>query len=172
MLSPLAGAVSDFQGRWWVAHTKGRFEKAFTRNLLKRGVGYFLPLRERVKITKGRKRKTLIPLFPSYVFFCGVEEDRYAAMATNRLCQIIEVQDQSRLIRELSDIERVISDGAQLVPYPFATAGRRCRVKAGPFQGLEGVVVQCASFARLVLQIHVLGQGVALDIDADLIDPV
>ncbi len=172
MLSPLAGSVSDLQGRWWVAHTKGRFEKAFARDMLNRGVGYFLPLRERVKITKGRKRRSLIPLFPSYVFFCGTEEDRYAAKTMNRLCQTIEVPEQTRLIRELSNIERVISDGAQLAPYPFATKGRRCRVKAGPFQGLEGIVVQWASLARLVLQIHVLGQGVALDIEADLIDPV
>ena len=158
-------------GRWWVAHTKSRFEKAFAWDLLRHGIGYFLPMVERVRISGGRKRRVMAPLFPSYVFFCGNEADRYAALATDRLCQVLRVADQEVLIGELGDIERAMAGKAVMDPYPFAATGRRCRVKAGPFRGLEGVVVNRNKVARLVLQVGILGQGAAIEIDADLLEP-
>jgi len=68
ILPPEVKTVSELTGQWWVAHTKSRFEKAFAWDLLRRGIGYFLPLVERVRVSGGRHRRVLAPLFPSYVF--------------------------------------------------------------------------------------------------------
>jgi len=172
VVPPGTETVADFAGEWWVAHTKSRFEKAFAWDLWQRGISYFLPLIERVRMSGRRKRHVLAPLFPSYVFFCGDDENRYVAMTTNRLCQTLKVLDQETLIRELVAIEKALAGKAELDPYPFAAVGRRCRITAGPFQGLEGVVVQRNCIARLVLQVSMLGQGAALEIDADLLEAV
>ena len=172
MLSPGAQSVTDLLGRWWVAHTKARFEKAFAWDLLRRSIGYFLPMVERVRISGGRKRRVLAPLFPSYVFFCGTDEDRYTAMTTNRLCQTLDVPDEPGLVRELVAIEKALAGKAELDPYPFAAVGRRCRVRAGLFRGLEGVVVRRNGTFRLVLEVSMLGQGAAMEIDADLLEPI
>ena len=172
MISPTAHSVADLKGYWWVAHTRARFEKAFAWDLLRRGIGYFLPMRERVRVSGGRKRRVLMPLFTSYVFFCGDEDDRYAAMSTNRLCQTLVVNDQARFVAEMAAIEKALAGKAELDPYPFAVTGSRCRVTAGPFQGLEGVVVRRDKQTRLVLQVDVLGQAAAMEIDADLLEPV
>lgn len=172
ILSPLAETLTELPGRWWVAHTKSRFEKAFAWDLLRQGIGYFLPLVERVRVSGGKKRRVMAPLFPSYVFFCGDGEARYVAMTTNRLCQTLNVNEQAGLIAELAAIELALSGKAELDPYPFAAVGRRCRVKAGPFRGLEGVVVQRNSVSRLVLAVDILGQGAAMDIETDLLEPV
>jgi len=171
-VSPAAESLGVFTGRWWVAHTKARFEKAFAWDLVHRGIAYFLPLIQRVRMSGGRKRRVLMPLFASYVFFCGSEEDRYRAMATNRLCKTIAVSDQAGLVGELTAIERALAGKAQLDPYPFAAVGQRCRIAAGPFRGLEGVVVQRTKPARLVLGISILGQGAVMEIDADMLEPV
>jgi len=172
MVSPEAETVTGLTGTWWVAHTKARFEKVFAWDLLDRGIGYFLPLVERVKVSGGRKRRVLMPLFPSYVFFCGSDEDRYTAMTTNRLCQAIDVVDQDELVGQLSAIEKALSGEAELDPYPFAVKGRRCRVIAGALRGIEGVVVQRSKRARLVLEVSILGQGAVMEIDADLLEPI
>ena len=164
--------MSELQGKWWIAHTKARFEKAFAWNLLKREIGHFLPLVERVRISGGRKRRVMMPLFSSYVFFCGPEEDRYTALTTNRLCQTIEIVDQETLIHELLMIESALNRQAELDPYPFAAVGQRCRIKAGPFMGLEGKVVDRSKMARLVLEVGILGQGAVIEIDADLLESV
>ena len=172
MLHPPVASVRDLAGRWWVAHTKARFEKAFAWDLLRREIGYYLPLLERVRISSGKKRRVLMPIFPSYVFFCGNEDTRQTALATNRICQAIDVADQRRMIEELSAIEMALAGKAELDPYPFAAEGKRCRVKAGPFQGLEGVVAHRANVTRLVLQVSILGQGAAMEIDADLLEGI
>ena len=171
-LPPGVASIEGLRGRWWVAHTKARFEKAFAWDLLRRGIGYFLPMIERVRISGGRKRRAMAPLFPSYVFVCGADDSRYEAMTTNRLCQTLDVHDQETLVRELVAIERALAGKAELDPYPFAAVGRRCRITAGPFVGLEGVVVQRNCTARLVLEVGMLGQGAALEVDADLLEPV
>jgi transcription antitermination factor NusG len=106
------------------------------------------------------------------VFFCGTDEDRYRAMTTNRLCQTIDVPDQGRLIRELLSIERALAGKVTLDPYPFAAVGQRCRIKAGPFEGTEGVVIQRDRLWRLVLQVSILGQGASMEVDADLLEPL
>ncbi|MCE5325744.1 MAG: hypothetical protein LLG01_04965 [Planctomycetaceae bacterium] len=171
VVHPAEAAVAALSGRWRVAHTKARFEKAFAWDLLRRDIAYFLPLLTRVRISGGKKRRVLMPVFPSYVFFCGNDEARVTALTTNRLCQVIEVVDQRQFIAELAAIQKALAGQAQLDPYPFAAEGRRCRVKAGPFQGLEGVVASRANVTRLVLQVSILGQGAAMEIDADLLEP-
>jgi transcriptional antiterminator RfaH len=172
ILPPNTPSLRSMHGKWWIAHTKARFEKAFAFDLLRRGTGYFLPLIKRVKMSGGKKRHVMLPLFPSYVFFCGNAEDRYAALATNRLCRVIETIDQEGLLRELSALETALAGKAVLDPYPFAAVGRRCRVRGGPFEGIEGTVIERDGPTRLVLQVKMLGQGASMEIDADLLEPV
>jgi len=172
MLPPSVASVADLTGPWWVAHTKSRFEKALVQDLARQRIGYYLPMAERVKISGGRKRRVMLPLFTSYVFFCGDAEARQAALATNRVCQVIPVANRGAFVAELVQIARVLATDGQLDLYPFATVGRRCRVTAGPLLGVVGTVVQRDRRARFVLGVSILGQGAMLEIDADLLEPV
>jgi transcriptional antiterminator RfaH len=170
-IPPGAGSIARLEGAWCVAHTRARFEKAFAWDLLHRGIAYFLPMMERVRVSGGRKRRVMVPLFTSYVFFCGSDSDRHAAMTTGRLCQTIPVIDQTQFLSEIMAIEKVIAGCAVLDQYPRIAAGTRCRVIAGPFQGIEGVVIDRNKMARMVLSVGILGQGAAVEIDADLLEP-
>src|SRR5438132_9870245 len=158
LVFPAVDDLALIVGTWWVAHTKARCEKAFASDLANRGIAYFLPMIERVTFSGGRKRRGMTPLFANYVFFCGDEHDRHAALLTDRLCNVIEVRDQNRLVRELSATHRVLLNKIALDPYPFAAVGRRVRVTHGPLEGTEGVVVRCDGRQRLVLEVGILGQ--------------
>ncbi len=171
ILGPESQPLRQRIGRWWVAHTKARCEKALAWNLLNQNITYFLPMVERVTFSGGRKRRGMTPLFPSYVFFCGSLDDRLAALTTDRLCQVIEVGDQELLLNELCDIERVLKSPGNLAPFSFAAVGQLCRVKCGPLQGLQGIVMQSGQRTQLVLQVTMLGQSVALEIEAGLLEP-
>jgi transcriptional antiterminator RfaH len=173
ILTPGVESLTQFHGTWWVAHTKARFEKAFAWDMLGRGIGYFLPMREKVTFSGGRKRRVMIPLFTSYVFFCGTEKDRYIALTTNRLCQVIEVFDQEELISELAAIEKALLYKADLDIYPHLPVGSRARIISGPMTGTEGVVIERKnSTARVVLEVTILGQGAVIEIDADILEPI
>jgi transcriptional antiterminator RfaH len=170
-LLPGMSDISDAAGPWWVGHTRARFEKAFAADLLAESIAYFLPMRERLFVSGGRRRRGLVPLFPSYVFFSGDADARYRAVATGRLCQVIRVADQARLVGELTGLRRALDGRAPLEVYPHAVVGRRCRVTAGPFRGLEGKVVRCDGRTRIVLEVGILGRGAAMEIDASLLEP-
>jgi len=172
MRPPDCRSVRHMAGQWWVAHTRARCEKALARDLLSRQISYFLPMIERVTLSGGRKRRVLMPLFPSYVFVCGDAVDRHAALTTQRISRTIEAPDQAGLVAELAAIERALAGEEKLELYPSVPEGRRCRVKAGPFEGMEGIVVRRAKRARLALQVSILGRGTVMEIDADLLEAV
>jgi transcriptional antiterminator RfaH len=173
ILTPQVQSLTELIGTWWVAHTKARFEKAFARDMSGHGIGYFLPMREKTFFSGGRKRRAMIPLFTSYLFVCGTEPDRYTALTTNRLCQMIDVIDQDGFVRELSRIEKALVSGAVVDHYSHLPVGNRCRIISGPMRGTEGVVVERKDEkARMVLEVTILGQSAVVEVDADLLAPV
>ena len=158
-------------GPWWVGHTRARFEKAFAWDLLRKQIPYFLPLATRTTVSSGKRRKSLVPLFPGYVFFAGGETHRYAALTTGRLSTVIPAKDQQQLVSELQSLRRTLESGALLETYAFAAVGRAVRVARGPLRGIEGTIVQDGDLTRLVLRVSLIGQGALLEIAADLLEP-
>ena len=172
ILSPWVQSLTELQGAWWVAHTKARNEKAFAWDCHAAGIGYFLPLYERRVVSGKRLRRVLLPLFPSYVFFCGDSVQRYEALTTNRLCQVIPVTGQEELIAELSHLEHALRGKAEFDPFPYAAVGQTCRITAGPFRGVEGVVVHRDGVTKIILRVSILSQGAMMKIDAGLLEPL
>ena len=172
ILTPEVDSLTELSGTWWAAYTKPRFEKAFAWDLFSHGIGYFLPMREKIIFSGARKRRLMVPLFTSYVFFCGTESERYTALTTNRLCQTIDIVDQDGLIEELVSIEKALLSKAVIDQYPRLPIGSRCRIVSGPMMGIEGVIIERKDAkARMVLEVAILGQGAVVEIDADILEP-
>ena len=169
---PQNACVADFQGCWWVAHTKSRNEKALAMDLMTKDINYFLPMSWRVRNVRGRKIRTLLPLFGGYLFLCGDERQRVESLRTNRIANIISVDNQQQLVEELSDIQRAIQAGAVLLPHKYIEKGQKCRITAGPLMGMEGVVTRTRGVTALVLQIDMLGQAAGVEVDTDTVEVV
>ena len=167
---PEEKSISDFTGVWWVTHTKSRNEKALAQDLIRKDINYFLPMNWKVHRRRGRTIRSLLPLFSGYLFFCGEEKQRIELLRTNRVANLIEVEDQQRLLEELLQIERALQAGAPLAPHKYLKAGQHCRVIAGPLAELQGIVVQTKTVTRLVLQVDMLGQATSVEIDTDMIE--
>jgi transcriptional antiterminator RfaH len=172
ILWPVGESITEFAGPWWVAHTKSRNEKALAQDLIRKSVSYFLPMSWKAKNIRGRKFRSLIPLFSGYLFFCGGENQRLETLRTNRVANIIEVKDQDKFLGELVQIEKALRAGAPLVPHKYIKKGQLCRIIAGPLIGLKGIVVTVKGSTRLVLQIDMLGQAASVEVDIDMIEPV
>lgn len=167
---PEGKPIHEFGGFWWVAHTKSRNEKALAHDLIRKEICYFLPMTWKVRRHKGRKIRSLLPLFGGYMFFCGDENQRLEVLRTNRIANLIEARDQQKLLEELGQIEQALRTGANLVPHHYTEVGRRCRVTAGPLKDLQGIVIKTKGISRLVLQIDMLGQAASVEIDTDIIE--
>jgi transcription antitermination factor NusG len=155
----------NVDGAWYVLRTRSRQEKVLANSLQARGVGQYLPLVTCTRMYGGRRAKVELPLFPGYLFVCGQPEDVYEADRSGRVAQIIPVGNQSRFDQELRNIYLALEVNATLDPYPYLAKGTHVEVTDGPLRGIRGIVADRACPTRLILQIEMLGQAVAVEID-------
>jgi len=167
---PQTESIRDFEGQWWVVHTRSRNEKALAHDLISKDISYFLPMSWKVRRKSRRTIRSFLPLFSGYLFFCGREDQRVEILKTNRVAHLIEVDNQQQLLDELVQVNQALQSGAPLTPHKYIKEGQRCRVIAGPLIGLEGIVVRSNNATRLVLQIDMLGQAASVEIDVDMIE--
>lgn len=125
---------------------------------------------EKVTIVKRHKRYFDVPAFPGYVFVSGDASERYAAMATRYTIKLIDCKDQRRLVRDLSHLQQALRLDRRVDPVHGIVEG--CRVRIGPghsMEGVEGIFIHRGKW-QLVLQVELLGQSVALDIDPEFVE--
>jgi transcription antitermination factor NusG len=165
-------SINEFEGAWWVVHTKSRNEKALAWQMQRAGISYFLPMTKKVTKSKGRTTRSILPLFTGYMFFCGNEDDRLVVLQTNRIANLIEVTEQEAFLRDLSPIELLIKEGENIQPHVYIKAGQKCRVTAGPLLGTEGIAEISTESTKLILQVDMLGQATSVEIATDMIEMI
>lgn len=169
---PLIAIPDGLSGRWWVAHTKPRNEKALARDLELLGLHYYLPMRAKMTRSRrtGRRSQSIIPVFPGYLFFNSDDDQRTSATTTNRIAGTLVVADQASLVRELRQVQKLLSSGADFNWGPSISVGDWARVISGPLLGLEGIVQKRLTRMRLVLNVNMLSQSVSIEVPQDCIE--
>lgn len=166
--------IGEAEGPWCVAHVKPRMEKALADDCVRLAVEYYLPMITKVTRRKdnNKPRKSLLPLFPGYLSFCGNKETFHTLYRTGRIATIIHIKHQKRFITELSQIYSLLEKGIPLEPCTMSiSAGQRVRVEGGLLRGIRGIVVDVKSQRRLILSVEGLGQAIAT-IDAAMVKPI
>jgi transcription antitermination factor NusG len=162
----------DSLGKWRIARTKSRREKALAEFLARSNIGYYLPLVKKRQPGKKRERYSLVPIFSGYLFFKSSDMERYHAFTSNHIAGVIDVADEKQLLRELLQVRKAITLDAPVYPYDFVRDGDLVEIARGPFKGLQGVIQRKTRNYRLVLNVTGLFQALALDIEAHLVEPL
>ena len=157
---------------WWVVRTKSRQEKALAWELQARGLAYYLPLVAKPQKCRGRMRTSILPLFNGYLFFKGDRQGRYDVLCSGRIAQLIEVPDQERIAHELANLHRATQARIHLTLCDFAREGQRVLVIAGPFTGMEGIVLKQKNQTRLILNLAAIKQAATVEIALDHVQPI
>ena len=155
---------------WTPIRTKPRQEKKLVKYCAANKVSYYLPLIHKIHNYGKRTAKFSCPMFPGYVF-CRVNKALFNALQlSNAIVYKINIDEHSErlLIHELSAIrvfERM-SDKCAIEVSPELVAGTPVEVIRGPFKGVTGVVQLRKNKLMLVVSIELLGQNVAMEINA------
>ncbi len=72
-------------------------------------------------------------------------------------------------VRQLADL---IAVGAPLTVEQRLCAGRKARIRNGPLAGFEGTIIQRRGTDRLLIGVNFLQQGVSIEINGFLVEPV
>jgi transcription antitermination factor NusG len=191
---PLSGgllSVADLPGRFCLAMTRGRCEKALANGFLADAaadpfrepgdpstVHYYLPLAEQVQYEGKRGRYvTERPLFANYIFCSGhpayvAARVREIGHRRGHLVSVSEVPEraQAKLRADLLNIETALRMFPRLESCGHVVIGGRYRVKAGPLMGVEGKAIQRGKATLFVLEVDIIGKQVPMEIDADLLE--
>ncbi|MFP4167970.1 MAG: transcription termination/antitermination NusG family protein [Desulfonatronovibrionaceae bacterium] len=157
---------------WRIAHVKSRREKALAAFLAGHSTPYFLPLIKKRQPGQARKRYSLVPIFTGYIFFMADNAQRYQALTSGQIANIIEIKDQARLVHELVQVKEALQGEMPVYPYDYVREGQMVRITQGPMQNLQGIVESKKNNYRLILRVSCIMQAVAMDIDADWIEPL
>ena len=151
--------------RWWCLHTRPRQEKATARFLRGRGIAHYLPqVVQEGRTPAGRATRSVLPLFPGYLFLLGDARDRLESFRGEGLVGALEVHDQPGLERDLRQVHRMLASGLPVVPEPTHPVGATVRIVNGPLAGLVGLVVRRARQDQFVAVIRFLGLGATVDL--------
>lgn len=153
---------------WWALYTRHQHEKAVAGMLSAKGFEVFLPLYESIRRWKDRNMMLSMPLFPCYVFVRGGINRRLQVVTTPGVHMILFSGENVAIIpeAEIQAIRAVTEGPFQIEPHPFLKCGERVRVRQGPLEGVEGVLVRKKKLHRLILSVEMLAQSVAVEIDA------
>jgi len=117
----------------------------------------------------GRRFVSHLPLFPGYVFFQG---EKAAALRSQVIVSLLEVQDQRLLHRELGELWAIQQAGLPLVALPWLAPGDAVTIVDGPLKGRTGTVLREKGRLRLVVSVTFLRQSVAADLPREALAPL
>ncbi len=159
--------------RWYAAHTCSRHEKSVARQLELNRIEYFLPLYQAVHDWKDRRMRVQMPLFPGYVFVHLALRDRLAVLCLPGVVRLVGFGGTPTSLPD-RDIEYLRVAAATLCaePHPYLKLGQRVRVKAGPFEGLEGILKSKNGDTRIVITIDLIMRSIVLDIDGAEVEAI
>lgn len=165
-------ATSAGERQWWAVYTKSRQEKSLARQLYGMTIPYYLPLVSKTTRVGTRKVKSHLPVFTGYVFLYGSDEERVQALTTNRISCILPVPEAERMTTDLRNVRALIACGAPLTVEARLQPGQRVRIKGGALMGLEGTIVCRRAETRLLIAVNYLQQGVSIQIDDYMVEPI
>jgi transcription antitermination factor NusG len=174
LLLPAPLLTTERHPRWYAVYTSPRHEKRVREHLEHRRVESFLPLLRTIHRWKnGCKAQVELPLFPGYLFVNIPRTERVRVLDVPGVLSFVGPKSEPA---PLSDFEiETLRSGLHLQkfePYRGLAIGRRVRIHAGPLQGLEGTLIRNAKGLRVVITIDLIQQSVAVELDADSVEPL
>ena len=168
-----ASDMAIAQPHWYAVYTCANHEKRVAAELHARAVEHFLPLYASVRHWKDRRVQLDLPLFPGYVFVRLALRDRLRVLGTPSVVRLVGFNGQPAALpdEEMEILRSGLSERLRTEPHPFLTVGRRVRITAGPFAGLEGVLKRRKTNLRVVVSLELIQRSVAVDVDAADVRP-
>ncbi len=163
---------APFEHAWVVLHTRPRCEKKAVDFCRRNHCPVYLPLRKKVHRYGSRERPFWSPLFPGYVFCMVTQAQKILVRQNQYVANVLEVIDQGTLVEQLRQIREALSVGDVADVLPYLARGKRVSVRGGVFRGLEGVVIRVKGKTRVILNVDMINQSVAVEVESAYLVPV
>lgn len=160
---------------WYALYTRSRHEKLVDRELHKKGISTFLPLRQITRNWSDRKKVITEPLFKGYLFVQTSLRDKTEVLKTVGAVSFVGSRGREPISvpeKEIAAIQAFIKEDIQIDPFPYLKEGARVYVRSGSFKGVEGFIVRKDRHCRLVISLDLLMQSISIEIDQSCVEPI
>lgn len=159
---------------WYALYTRHHHEKSVAAALTAKGFVVFLPLYSASRQWKDRTKIVSLPLFSCYVFLQGGLQRHLDIVTTPGIHGLVCCAGVPAIIppQEMESLRQVVERSINIEPHPFIQRGDRVRVRRGPLEGVEGILVRKKNFHRLVLSVDLLGKSAAIEVDVSIVERV
>src|SRR5437773_10634011 len=157
--------------RWRVLWTHSNCEQLVCDQLAAKGFDLFLPSIEAWSRRGGVRRRSRVPLFGGYLFLRhAMDKASYLEVYKARgLVRILgERWDRLDAVpdAEIEAIQKLVSSGLAILPYPYLREGQRVRITRGPLADVAGIVVRVSpKKGLLVVSVNLLQRSIAVHLD-------
>ncbi len=150
---------------WFVLYVKYKHEKRIHSILQEKGIESFLPLVKTVKQWSDRKKKIIVPLFPSYLFVkLKGQKDFETVLTVKESCFFLKQgNDYAKAQdREIKNIKILLgSDHVDNIKTENRfKVSDTCIIDFGPLQGLSCEVIKISKESQVRVLIHSIRQSI------------
>ena len=158
---------------WYALYTRPRHEKQVFEELAARDIEAFLPTYKIRRRWSDRYKVVEEPLFKNYLFVRMALDRYHDTLRPYGAVNFITFDGQPAQIpdAEIAAIRQLVESELPYNPHPYLKVGRKVRVKSGPLEGCEGILMRKKGLARLVLSVHMLQQSVVAEVEAECVEP-
>lgn len=167
-------SIITLKQKWYVLHTKSRFENIVYDGLEKKSKEVFLPKIWVVSKRKDRKSMLHSPLFPGYVF---VKTD----LDPRDHLDILKTAGAVKLIgnnhgpvpvpkQDVESLKIMVAADEEVRAGSRFLKGDRVIVLEGPLAGVIGIFVHQRGQGRIMVNIDILGQNASAVVDEDNVE--
>jgi len=157
---------------WHVLYVKPRTEKKMARHSERLGLSYYLPLKRETKIYQRRRVTVDKPVFPGYFFACYDRDGRLGLLKSNNIVRDLTPPNERQLLHELAQVRKALKVDPTLGAVAALKRGRRVRITGGPFMGVEGLVHGLKNTNTVRLNVDMIGQAIAVEVDKDYLEVI
>lgn len=154
--------------KWYAIYTRPRHEKKVYDLLIEKKQEVFLPMIERVRLWKDRKKKVDMPLFPSYIFVNFDYKYRFDILKTHGVVKIVNFKGEPASVPDwqIESLRTMLEHPETLRTENYIKPGDTIEITEGPFKGMRGMVKRIKGESRLVVTIDGILQSVSVEIES------
>jgi transcription antitermination factor NusG len=153
---------------WHAVYTKSRCEKKAYETLLKDGIEVYVPIFEKTRIYKRKKRVIKFPLIPSYVFVKICRSDIIKVLQNSHVINFVkcgktlakikesEIETLKKVTGEISDIDVALEN---------IKKGDRVEIISGSLVGIKGILLKKAGKRNFSIRLESIGVNLDVQID-------
>ena len=165
-------ADSRLEASWHALYTRHQHEGSVAQALSSKGFEIFLPRYRTVRRWKDRQKELMLPLFPNYVFIRGGLDRMLSIMVTPGVHSLVSWSARPAEIpsQDIEAVRRLLESHLPVEPHPYLKCGDHVRIKSGPLEGIEGILLRKTRGFRLVLSVEMLSQSAAVEVDLNIVE--